>query len=201
MAKWHEVVDIVVVVALEDDIHHRVEDGALLHGRLSRRRLNILLDLLRNLLEAVHVQDLLPDLVLVGLDAAVGVDLLGPEVLGHLDRPLAEKVLLKDIREACLGIDREDEHLVPLAGQPVAGGGREGGLAQPAFAAKHDVAALRVALKKGAERGLGGRFTWSSHQQSLSCSCALEDAIPASDRTRPRLGEQHRSAWLSRRGG
>src|SRR5581483_2883316 len=160
VAEWHEVVDVIVVVALEDDVDHRIEDGTLLHRWLGRRRLDVLLDLLRNLLEAVHIQDLLPDLVLVGLDAAVGIDLLSPEVFGYLDRPLAEKILLEDVGEARLRIDREDEHLVPLAGQPVAGGGGEGGLPQASLAAEHDVAALRMALEKGAERSRCGWCWW-----------------------------------------
>ena len=36
---------------------------------------------------------------------AVGIDLLGPQVVDDLDRPLAEDVLLEDVGEAGLRVD------------------------------------------------------------------------------------------------
>ena len=93
-------------------------------------------------LHAVHVEDLLADLLLVGPDALVGVHLLGEEVGHDLDRALAEDVALEDVAQRGLGVHREDQHPVALLGQVVAGGGREGGLAQAALAAEHDVAAV-----------------------------------------------------------
>ncbi len=144
MAERDEVIDVKVVVLFDDDVDHRVEDGALLHRRFGARRLDVVLDLLGDRVEAVHVEDLLADLVLVGLDVRVSIDLLGPEVFHDLDRPFAEDILLEDVREAGLRINREDQDALALASEPVGGCRREGGLAETALAAEHDVAALRV---------------------------------------------------------
>src|SRR5512135_2996583 len=72
----HQVVDVIVVIALDDDIDDGIEDGRLFHGRLGRSGLNVILDFVRHLVEAVHIEDLLADLLLVFLDVGVGVDLL-----------------------------------------------------------------------------------------------------------------------------
>ena len=98
MAEGDEVIDVVVVVALVDDVDDRVEDRRLLYRRLCRGCRDVVLDLGRDLGEPVHVADLLADLVLVFLDVPVGVDLLGPQVVGDLHRALAEDVLLEDVR-------------------------------------------------------------------------------------------------------
>jgi hypothetical protein len=79
---------------------------------------------------------------LIGLDALIGVDLLGPEIVHDLDRPLAEDVLFKDVGQRRLGVHRKDQDPVALFGQIVAGRGRKGGLAQAALAAEHQVAPL-----------------------------------------------------------
>ena len=144
MAERHQVVDVVVVVAADHDVHHRVEDRRFLHGGLGRGRLDVLLDLVRHLLHPVHVQDLLTDLALVLMDVAVSVDLLGVEVVDDLHRPLAEDVLLENVAQRGLRIHGEDQHLVPVLRQPESGRRRESGLTQPAFAAEHDVATVRV---------------------------------------------------------
>src|SRR6266851_9226047 len=94
MAEGDEVVDVVVVVALHHDVDDRVEDRRLLHRRLRRGSLDVVLDFLRDLLEAVHVDDLLADFLLIRLDVRVGVDLLRPEVLDDFDGALAEDVAL-----------------------------------------------------------------------------------------------------------
>ena len=86
---------------------------------------------------------------------AVGVDLLGPQVVHDLDRALPEDVALKDVRQAGLRIHGENQDAMALLGQPVAGGGREGGLAQPALAPEHDVAALRMGPEHAVEVRLG----------------------------------------------
>ena len=59
MAQGDKVVDVVVVTPLDDDIDHLIKDGALLHGGLRGSGLDVALDLLRNLVHAVHVKDLL----------------------------------------------------------------------------------------------------------------------------------------------
>ncbi len=153
MPQGDQVVNVVVVAALHHNVHHGVEDGALLHRRLGGGRLDVVLDLRGHLIQAIHVQDLAPDLLLILLDPAISVDLLGPEVGHDLHRALAEDVPLEDVREAGLGVDGEDQHLIALPGQPVSRGGGEGGLAQPALAAEHDVAALGVLPKQLRQRG------------------------------------------------
>jgi hypothetical protein len=147
VAQGHQVVDVVVVLTAHDDVHHGVEDGALLHGRFSRGGLDVMLDLLWHFIQAVHVQDLVANFVLVFLDVVVGVNLLGEEIGHDLHRPLAEDVTLKDVGQRGLRVYGEDEDLVPLLCQPVGGGRREGGLAQPTFAAVHDVAAIGMLRK------------------------------------------------------
>jgi hypothetical protein len=158
VAEGDQVVDVVVVVALDDDVDDRVEDRALLHRRLGAGGLDVVLDLVGHLVQRVHVEDLLADLVLVVLDAAVGVDLLRPQVVDDLDRPLAEDVPLEDVGEARLGVHGEHQHLVPPPCQPPGGGRREGGLPEPALAAEHDVAPFGVAREHLGEGGarLGG---------------------------------------------
>src|SRR5213076_3030092 len=114
VAQRDQVVDVVVVIALDDDIDDGVEDRALLHRRLRGGGRYVVVDLLRHLLEPVHVEDLLPDLLLVILDPPVGVDLLRPEVLHDRHRPLAEDVPLEDVRETRLWIDREQQDALAL---------------------------------------------------------------------------------------
>ena len=105
MAEGHEIVNVVIVVALDDNIDDGVEDGALFHGRFRRRRGDVAFDFFGHAIEAVHVENLLPDLVLIFPDASIGIDFLGPEVLDYRHRAFAEDVLLKNIRQAGLGID------------------------------------------------------------------------------------------------
>src|SRR5579872_1381801 len=97
VAERHEVIDVVVVITADYDIHDRVEDRRLFHRRLRRRRLDVVLDFFRHLLHAVHVNDLLPNLVLVGADMAVRVNFLGVQVVNDLDRALAVDILLEDV--------------------------------------------------------------------------------------------------------
>jgi hypothetical protein len=78
---------------------------------------------------------------------SVGIDLLRVEVGHDLDRALAKNVALKDVAERRLGIDGEDQHLVPLLRQPVRRGRGEGGLAESTLAAEHDVAAVLVGFE------------------------------------------------------
>ena len=82
----------------------------------------------------------------------VRVDLLGPEVVHDLDGSLAEEVLLEDVGQRRLGVHGKDQDLVALLGQVVAGGGRKGGLAEPALAAEHQVAALGMGFEEFCER-------------------------------------------------
>jgi hypothetical protein len=110
-----------------------------------------MLDLLRHLRDPVHVGDLLPDLVLVVLDVAVGVDLLGVEVVHHLHRALAEDVFLEDVAQRRLRVHRKHQHLVSLLRQPECGGGGKGGLSQPALAAEHDVPPFLVRFESLSE--------------------------------------------------
>ena len=152
MPQGHEVVDVVVVPPLDDDVHHLVEDRALLHRRLGRRRLDVAFDLLGDLLHPVHVQDLLADLVLVGLHPLVRVDLLGVEVGHDLRGALPEDVLFEDVAERRLGIDGKYQDLLPLFCQVVGRRRRKGGLAEAAFASEHDVASIRVLIEYCGER-------------------------------------------------
>jgi len=147
MAQRHQVVDIIVVVGADHNIHNSVKDGALLHGWLGSGGLDIILDLFRHLLQAVHVQDLLPDFILVFLDSLVSIDLLGVEVGHDLDRPLAKDVSLKDVREGGLGVHGKDQAPVPLFCQPVGCSRGKGRLAQSAFATEHDIAAFGAFFK------------------------------------------------------
>src|SRR6266581_1813146 len=167
VAERHQVIDVVVVVALHHDVHDRVEDGRFLHGRLGRGRLDVMLDFFRDLIESVHVEDLLADLLLIRLDIGVGVDLLRPKVVQDLDRALAEDVTLEDVAEGRLGVHGKHQHLVPLPRQPVGGRGRKRRLAQAALAAEHDVAALAVLLEPCSQRhreGTGSRVGGSKHR-------------------------------------
>jgi hypothetical protein len=84
LTEGNEIVNVVVVVALHDHVHDGVEHCALLHRRLRARRLDVVLDLLRHCWHPVHVQDFLPDFLLVFPNVAVRVDLLGPEVFHDL---------------------------------------------------------------------------------------------------------------------
>jgi hypothetical protein len=97
VAERHQVVDVIVVLAADDDVDYAVKNGALFHGWLGGRGLNIFVDLWRYLVHAVRVQDSLADLVLVFLDPPVGVNFLGKEVGHDLDGPFAKDVLLKDV--------------------------------------------------------------------------------------------------------
>ena len=85
--------------------------------------------------------------MMVLFDPTVCVNLLGIEVGYDLYRALAEDVPLKDVGQGGLGVNREDQYLVALLGQPVGCGRRKSGLAQSALAAKHDVAAVGVFLE------------------------------------------------------
>jgi len=124
----------------------------LLHGGLGGGRLDVGLDLFGQLLKAVHLPDLAADFVLVGLDAPVRVDLLGPEVVHDLHGPLAEDVLLEDVGQRRLGVHGKDQHPVALLGQMVAGRGGKRGLPQAALAPEHQVAALRMSLEQFCQR-------------------------------------------------
>ena len=104
VAERHEVVDVVVVVPLHDDVDHGVENRALFHRGLGRGGGDIVVNLFGDLVEAVHVENLLPDLRLVVPDPLVGVHLLGPEVLHDRHGPLAEDVPLEDVGEARLRV-------------------------------------------------------------------------------------------------
>src|SRR2546427_2172483 len=152
VAERHQIVDVVVVVAPDDDVDDGVEDRALLHRGLRRGGRDVVVDLLRHLLEPVHVEDLLPDLLLVVLDPPVGVDLLRPEVLHDRHGSLAEDVPLEDIRETRLRIDREQQDAFALLREPVGARGREGRLAQPPLAPEHDVPPIRLALEHPPQR-------------------------------------------------
>jgi hypothetical protein len=151
MAERNQIIDVVVVVTADHDVHHRVEDRRLLHRRLGRGCLDVVLNLFRHFLQAVHVEDLLADFVLVVLDVAVGVDLLGVKVVHHLYRALAEDVLLKNVAERRLRVHGKHQHLVALLRQPEGGRGRESGLSQSAFAAEHDVAPFPIGFECFAE--------------------------------------------------
>src|SRR5262249_46186628 len=148
----NEVVDIVVVVTLDNDVHYSVEDCALLHGGLRGGRGDVVVDLLRHPLEAVHVEDLLADLLLVVFDAPVGVDFLRPEVVHDRHGALAEDVLLEDVRQARLRIDREQQDALALAREPKRGRGGQGRLPEPALAPEHDVSSVRLTLEYHSER-------------------------------------------------
>ena len=65
--------------------------------RLGGSGLNIILDLVGNLVQAVHIKDFLPNFFLISLDMLIGVDLLGEEIGHNLDRAFAVNVLLKDV--------------------------------------------------------------------------------------------------------
>ena len=118
MTEGDEIVDVVVVVALHDDVDDGVEHCALFHRRLGARRLDVALDLLGHGGQPVHVQDLLADLLLVLPDVAVRVDLLGPEVVHDLHGPLAEDVALEDVGERRLGSTENTSTFLPwLASQ------------------------------------------------------------------------------------
>ena len=105
---------------------------------------------------------------------AVRVDLLGPQIVHDLDRAFAEDVLLEDVRQACLGIHREDEDLLALLGEPERCRGGERRLAQPALAAEHHVAALRMAGQLLCEPGhtahawIGARRGVGAHAQNIA---------------------------------
>src|SRR5581483_1117259 len=148
VAEGDEIVDVVVVLAGDHDVDDGVEDRALLHRRLRGRRLDVLFDLLGDGIEAVHVEDLLSDLVLVLADATVGVDLLGPKVGHDGHRALSEEVLMEDFLEARLRIDREDQDSLALFGEPVARRSGEGRLPESALPTEHDVPAIRVPLER-----------------------------------------------------
>src|SRR5438105_6789449 len=143
MAEWHQVVDVVVVRAANHDVDDRVKDRRLFHGRFGAGRLDVVFDFLRHLREAIQVEDLLANLVLICLDVTIRVDLLGPKVVHNLDGPFAEDILLKDIRQTRLRIDRKYEYLLALLREPIPRCSRESSLTKPAFTTEHDVFALR----------------------------------------------------------
>ena len=143
-----QVIDVVVVVAADNDVYDRVENGRLFHGRFRRCSLDIVLDFFRHLLQPVHVCDLLANLVLISVNVTVGVDLLGKEVIHDLDRTFAINIFLKDVAKGSLGIDREHQHFVSLLCQPEGGGGRKSGLTQPAFPAEHDVTPVLILFER-----------------------------------------------------
>jgi len=80
-------------------------------------------------------------------DAMVGIDFLGKQVRHDFNGTLAKDIPLEDVGQAGLRVDGKNQHFVALLGQPVGGSCTEGGLAEPALAAKHDVAAVRVLLE------------------------------------------------------
>src|SRR5207302_5386364 len=98
---------------------------------------------LRHFREAIQVEDLLANLVLICLDVAIRVDLLGPKVVHNLDGPFAEDILLKDIRQTRLRINGEYEYLLALLSKPIPCRRRKSSLTKPAFTTEHDVFALR----------------------------------------------------------
>ncbi len=151
VAQGHQVVDVVIVFGTDHNVHHLVKDGALLHRRFRGSSLDVVFDLFRYLIHAIHVADLLPYLLLILPDVPVRVNLLGEQVGYNLHRTLPEDVLLEDVCERSLRIHGEDQHPVSLLRQPIGRSGREGGLSQPALAAEHDVAAFRVLSKDSCE--------------------------------------------------
>ena len=105
MPQGHQVVDVVIILGTDDNVHHGVKDGAFLHRWFSRRRLDIVLNLLGHLFHPVHIQDLLPDLILILPDALVSVDLLSIQVGHDLHRALPKDIALEDVRQGSLGVD------------------------------------------------------------------------------------------------
>ncbi len=152
MAQGDQIVDVVVVPSLDNDVHHLVEDRALLHRRLRRRRLDVAFDLLRDFVHPVHVEDLLADLLLVRLHPLVRVDLLGVEVGYDFRGALPEDVLFENVAERRLGIDGKNEDLLPLLREVISRCRRKSGLAEAAFASEHDVSPVRVLLKYRCKR-------------------------------------------------
>jgi hypothetical protein len=123
--------------------------------------LDVVLDLVGDLVQAVHVEDLSPDLVLIVSDVLVGVDLLRPQVVDDLHGALAEDVALEDVGQTRLRVHRENEDIVALLREPERGRRGKGRLAEPSLPPEHHVPSVRVFAEHGSERagaeGLGER--------------------------------------------
>jgi len=78
---------------------------------------------------------------------AVGVNLLGVEVLHDLHRALAEDVLLEDVAQRSLRVHGEQQHFMAVLRQPERRGRGKSSLPQPALAAEHDVLPFLVFLE------------------------------------------------------
>ncbi len=159
MAQRNQVIDVVVIFSTDHDIDHRIKNGAFFHGWFGSGGLNIVFNFFRHFLQAVHISDLLADFILIIFDAPVGIDFLGIQVRHDLNRSFAEDIAFEDIRKAGLRINRKYQHFIALFGQPIGGGGAEGGFSQAAFAAKHQVAPVREIFQRSHRSDIPG--SWS----------------------------------------
>ena len=139
MAQGNQVIDVIIVTAFDDDIDDFIEYRTFLHGRLCRCSLDIALDFFGYLGQAIHVEDLLPDLLLVFLDPSISVYLLGIKVRHDLHSPFSKDITLENIAQGSLGVDGENQHPMSLLGEIIGCGRGKGGLAQTPLSSKHNV--------------------------------------------------------------
>src|SRR5438309_3598171 len=121
VAERRHVEHVEVVAARGHEVGHRVVRGRLVHRGLGGRRVNVFLDLRRELREPVHRADLLFDLVLVVGHTSVRINLDDVQIRDNGDEALSEDVPVEDVAEARLRVRRETEDVpLPLRGHVVA---------------------------------------------------------------------------------
>ena len=147
MSKGNQIINVVVKIPFDHDVHHGIKDGAFLHSRFRGRGFDITFYFFRDFFHAVHVDDLLPDFLLIVLDSSVRIHFTGIKIGHDLNVSFAEDVPFEDITERRLGVHREDKHLFPFFGQIIGCCRGKGGLAESPLSPVHDISPVRVFIK------------------------------------------------------